>query len=223
VYYLAPTGIIETFKVVAAEDETNVDIYCDGIKESHNINEAKSVEKSYQNAYCAVHANKPVLVAQMGGIVQTESTVTGNPMMATILGANQYTNKLDSCTLNSEDSTTEYHHYFNIIVLTEYYQPDMIHLTQGGETHTLNNGEWRPIVVDNVVEAYAHQHSIKSGPYSISHDNSAAKMTVVSFGTGHEFGGYGHSAQFRITQGMLLPYVCCNIWKKIHNIINVDK
>ena len=202
VYYFASSGISD-IRVIAAEDGTNVDIHCNGIKESHTINEGKSVEKTFTSAveisYGAVHSDKPVLVAQMGTFLPS----MGDPMMAMILGANQYTNRLDSSTLNPEDSSKQYYHYINLFVLAEYYQPIKIHLTQGGETQTLNNGKWEPIITDNFVKAYALQISIKPGPYSITHDNPAAKMTVMSFGTGDEFGGYGHSMQFRVAQGML--------------------
>ena len=211
-YYFASTGFNVIIKILAAEDGTNVDIHCNGIKESHNINEGKSVEKfleSLETAYCAVHSDKPVLVAEMGAIVYNQPNFIGMPMMATVLGTNQFSNNLDSSTLNPKDSSKEYYHYINLIVLDEYYQPDMIHLTQGGETHTLNTGNWRPIAADNVVEAYGLQISIKSGPYTITHDNPVAKMTVMSFGTGEQYGGYGHSGQFRVVQGMVYVVILC--------------
>ena len=205
VFYFVTTGGISEIRVLGAEDGTNVALYCNGIRESHIINEGKTFNKMFNSraeAYCAVHSDKPVLVTQQGAIVYTESTFIGDPMLVTVPGTNQYTNTLYSSTLTLEDPSKKYHHYFNLIVLAEYYQPDMIHLTQGIVTHTLSTGDWRPISVDHVSEAYALQLSIIPGPYSITHDNPAAKMTFVSFGTGDVFGGYGHSAQFKVTQGM---------------------
>ena len=38
-------------------------------------------------------------------------------------------------------------------------------------------------------------------------------MTVVSFGTGDQFGGYGHSAQFSGVQGMLFAVLLMHVHK----------
>jgi len=207
VHYFANTGqCIVT--VLAAEDDTNVDIHCNGTKESYNIvKEGGSFETVfsalYDIEYCTVHSDKPVLVAQLGALDYVGPDVVGDPMMVTVLGKSQYTNKLDSSTLNPVDSSKVYHHYINLIVLAEYYQPDQIHLKQIGGIQTLDNGKWKPFQVDNVTEAYGLRLTIQHGPFTITHDDPAVKMTVVSFGTGSKYGGYGHSAQFSGVQGKL--------------------
>jgi len=207
VHYFANTGQ-SVLTVLAAKDDTNVDIHCSGTKTSYNIvKEGGSFETIfsavYDTEYCAVHSDKPVLVAHLGALEYVGSDVVGDPMMVTVLGASQYTSKLDSSTLNPVVSSKIYHHYINLLVLAEYYQPDQIHLKQKGETQTLDNGKWKPIEVDNVTEAYGLRLSIQSGPFTITHDDTAAKMTVVLFGTGDRYGGYGHSAQFSGIQGTL--------------------
>ena len=206
VHYIPPTShIFNVVKILAAEDATNVDMYCNGIKKSHTISEGKYIEKEFtidSDMHCVVFSDKPVLVAYMGANIQTTHDSTdGDPMLAIVLGTNQYSNRLDSSTLSPDDATKEYYHYISLVVLAEYYQPDVIHLTQGGETLTLDNDKWKPIVVDNIVNAYAQEMSINPGPYTIIHDNSAAKMIVMSFGVEDAFGGYGHSAQISMVQG----------------------
>ena len=207
VYYFANTGQSKV-RILAAENFTIVNMHCDGIKESYMIHEGETAFELFDYHrvdYCAVYSNKPVLVVLLGAIMKYNS---GDPMMATVLGENQYTYKIASSTLNPEDSCKIYHHYINLVVLEDYYQPDMIHLTQAGETHTLTNSDWRAITADGVNKAYAVQLSIKAGPYIITHDNTAAKMTVTSFGIGDEKGGYGHSVQqIRAVQGILLCYI----------------
>ena len=217
VHYFANTGQ-SVLTVLAAKDDTNVDIHCSGTKTSYNIiKEGGSFgtifSALYGTEYCAVHSDKPVLVAHLGALEYAGSDLVGDPMMVTVLGASQYTSKLDSSTLNPVDSSKVYHHYINLIVLAEYYQPDQIHLKQGGETQTLDNGKWKPIGVDNVTEAYGLRLSIQPGPFTITHDDTAAKMTVVSFGTGDQFGGYGHSAQFSGVQGMLFAVLLMHVHK----------
>lgn len=179
-------------RVVAADDATNVDIYCNGIKESHTIDESQIVTKSFDPSFaefCAVYSNKKVFVAQF------DIPINFNTHMMTIIpGIIHYSNKIDSSTISPLDPSETYDHLIYFIVLAEYYQPNLIYLTNGGQTQTLDAGNWRPIVVDNVIKAYSLKLSIKIGPYTISHANPAAKMMAISASYTY-FDGYGHSAK----------------------------
>ena len=85
-------------------------------------------------------------------------------------------------------------HYINIIVLAQYYQPDMIYLITRGMNKTLATCEWTPIKVNDITKAYATTvNDISLGMGQIIHTNKAALMSAVVFGFGKR-GGYGTAA-----------------------------
>ena len=69
-YYVAPlsTRNFYSIKVLAAHDNTNVTMYCNGTAQSYSLNEKGHTTRNFDNQeYCAIHANKEVLVAQFSG------------------------------------------------------------------------------------------------------------------------------------------------------------
>ena len=131
IYYTAPlaTRTSYTIKVLAAYNSTVVDIYCDNTVESYSISEGESFTKALSlQEYCAINSSKVVLVVQLSHGRDDNRDGNGDPMMTLVPAINQYSNKFKFSKLQGRSGFT---HHVNIIVLTQYYQPDMIYLISG--------------------------------------------------------------------------------------------
>ena len=118
---------------------------------------------------------------------QNDDNVSGDPMMVTIPASIYYTNKFLFSTIHYPN----YAHYVNIIVLAQYYQPDMIYLISEGVNKSLDTQEWVPVKVNNVTEAYAAMVNVTEGVVEIIHTNTSALMTAIVYGFARYL-GYGH-------------------------------
>ena len=191
VYYTAPLAnkTSYTIKVLAAYNLTTVNIYCNNTMESYGINEGETLNKRMQiKQYCAIHSNKKVLVVQLshGG---SEDNTYGDPMMTLVPATNNYLNKFDFSTIRN---TLKLHvHYVNIIVMEQYYQPNMIYLIAGGVNRSLATQQWVPIQVNNTIEAYATQVIIPEGVAQVFHTDPSAQMMTIVYGFARH-DGYGH-------------------------------
>ena len=195
VYYTAPLSIRRsyTIKVLAANNSTSIDIFCNGTKEPYTINEGKAINKTLTHQeYCAVSSNKPILVAQFshGNVDDNDGDSVGDPMMLLVPGINIYSNKFSTSTIRTPHlrSTS---HYLNIIVLAQYYQPDKIYLISGGVNKSLDTQEWVPVKVNNVIEAYAAKVNIPEDVVEVIHTDTSVLMTVALYGFASNR-GYGH-------------------------------
>ena len=197
-YYTAPLAnrTSYTIKILAAYNSTTVNIYCNNTVESYAINEGEFHNKTMQiKQYCAVRSNKEVLVVQFshGG---DEDNNYGDPMMTLVPATNKYLNKFDFSTIRNP--FRQFVHYVNIIVMEQYYQPNMIYLIAGGVNRSLATQQWVPIQVNNTIEAYATQVTIPEGVAQVFHTNSSAQMMTIVYGfSRHD--GYGHIG------GMYIP------------------
>ena len=190
VYYTVPfaTKKVYTIKVLAVHNHTVVLISCNNYNISVIINEGKFVSLTLQE-YCAIHSDKEVLVGQFnhaGGI--------GDPMMIVLPATIHYTDSFDVSTIRNP-SRSGYMHYVNIIVLSQYYQPHMIHMIENGVNKSLAVEKWIPITANNITEAYATQVRVQEGVVKISHENPEALMTTTVYGFA-SIEGYGHSGSF---------------------------
>ena len=202
VYYFAPLAsrTSYTIKIIAAYDSTLVDIYCNDSVETYYMNARGFTMLTYSNQeFCGVFANKEVLVAQFSHSYQTDSR--GDAMMTLIPPTTHYTDNIISSTFQTSVRSSSYNHYINIIVLTSYYQPEMISVTTaGGTTQSLNSQIWVPITVNNATVAYVAQVNISHDVFKVTHSNPSALMTVVVYGFGiytetevpNFAEGYGH-------------------------------
>jgi len=191
VHYIAPLATRQsyTIKALAAYDSTNINIYCNNsLKFSHTANEGNYFDIKLQE-YCALISNKEILVVQFGH-GQLDDNVNGDPMMTLLPATTQYTYNFKFSTLYNPQRP-QYKHYVNIIVLAQYYQPDMMYLRIGGVTRSLNTQECIPIKVNNNIKAYAAQVNIPEGVAEVFHTNTAALLTTVVYGFGSGE-GYGH-------------------------------
>ena len=208
-YYTAPLATRKsyTIKVLAAYNSTVVDIYCNNTRESYNISEGESVNKTLSlKEYCAINSSKEVLVAQFSHGASDDNerfsiNTNGDPMMSLVQATYQYSNKLQFPTLQDQPSPlifkSGYTHYINIIVLAQYYQPDMIYLISGGVNKSLDTHQWVPVMVNNVTEAYSVQVMISEGVAEVAHVNGLALIGVIEYGFAETM-GYGHPV---ISQG----------------------
>ena len=204
IYYTAPlaTRRSYTIKILAAYNSTVVDIYCNNTRESHKISEGESVSKTLSlQQYCAINSSKEVLVVQLshGRDDDKRGERNGDPMMTLVPAANQYANIFQFSTLQGQSG---YKHYINIIVLSQYYQPDMIYLISGGVNRSLDTYQWVPIMVNNVTEAYSVQVMISEVVDEIIHINTSAMINAVVYGFANNQ-GYGHPAGDHRIKGIL--------------------
>jgi len=219
VHYTAPLAIstYHTLKILAAYDSTTISVYCDNVLRSQSvINEGKFATLQQQKGYCAIHSTKEILLAQIShahgyyrSVYQRYSRYrqvyeyTDDDPMLTIVPATVHYNseiKLSTIELSS------YTNYMNIIVVAEYYQPDMIYWTASGVHKTLQS--WSPIKYNDEVEAYSATISVPKGAVKVAHTNISvvASMAVVVYGA-HGAPTYGHSSGFNILKyfpGMLI-------------------
>ena len=214
VHYLSPVTHYNgnsILRVVAAYDSTTVDIYCNGnTKISDIINEGKPLTKLVtSHVFCAIHSTKEVLVAQF-----FKGNTSNGSFFTLVPGVNHYFSDPLTSTNYDSDFYWTYEHSFILIVLAEYYKPEIIHLTTGGITRTLNADGWASIKVNNVTEAYALQYFVKSGPFTIKHDNPAALMTVLIFGMSYN-DGYSHCEGFNL---QIFPGTQFHIILKFYNM-----
>ena len=176
-------------KILSSHNLAEIDIRCNNVKESHILNEGQSYTKTLsKQEYCVIQSNKPVLVAQFSRGVDEDSF--GDPMMTIIPDVLQFTNKFTTTTIRNT-TLSDYKHYVNIIVLAEYYQPNMIHLRSGGRNISLDAQRWVPIKVEHTVEAYAAQVTLSEGVAEIIHANDDALMSISTYGFANQ-GSYGH-------------------------------
>ena len=120
----------------------------------------------------------------------------GDPMMIVLPATIHYSNYFYVPTIRNP-SRSGYIHYVNIIVLSQYYQPSMIHMIEKGVNKSLVVEKWISITANNITEAYATQVKVQEGAVKIFHSNSEALMTTTVYGFA-SFEGYGHSGSLNI-------------------------
>ena len=196
VYYVAPlaTRSRSTIKVLAAYDSTNVDMYCNNAKASYIINQGRFIESIIGQENCAIYASNEVIIAQFGHGVGDDGN--GDPMMMLVPPTAQYFNGLVISTIYDPS----WSHYLDIIVLVQYYQPDMMYLIADGVNKSLSTQQWMSITVNGVIEAYTTQVNIQEGIVKILHTNAKALMTTMVYGFSHAE-GYGHPGGFHDIAG----------------------
>ena len=179
-------------KILAA-NECILSIYCNSyINNTISLESGKSVIKFLlKNETCEIQSSSKLLVVQFSFGFRYRGSV-----MTLVPPTKHYLNNMTFSTYFSGFDYSYYWpevHFINIIVLAQYYQPDMIYLVTKGTNKTLATQEWTPIKVDNTTKAYATSVNISLGMGQIIHTNKAALMSAIVCGFGI-FGGYGTSA-----------------------------
>ena len=205
VFYTMPLATRRYYiiKIIASHHSTQIDFYCNNFRASYTINEGQYSSRTLsQGEYCVIYSNKPVLVTQLSRGGYDERDYIGDPMMMIIPDVLQFSNRFPVTTIRNP-SRSGYRHYINIIVLAQYYQPDMIHLISGGRNVSLNTQEWVPIKVGHTTEAYATQVTISEGVAEIIHANMDGLMTVTTYGV-TTYESYGHPGRLDYATGLLM-------------------
>ena len=192
VYYIAPfaTRTSYTITILAAYSITDVSISCENFKNFVVIKEGEFVTLTLEE-HCAIHSNNEILVGQF-----SHAGGTGDPMMIILPATIHYADKFDVSTIRNP-SRSDYIHYVNIIVMSQFYQPEMIYMIENGINKSLSVEKWIPIKVNNITEAYAVQVKVQKGTIKIIHNNSEALMSLTVYGFA-SIEGYGHSGSLSI-------------------------
>ena len=103
IYYTAPlaTRMSYTIKVVAANNLTIVDIYCNDTRRSYALSEGTHINISLSlQEYCVVSSNKKILVALFshGRDDDNDGDGYGDPMMIVVPSIDQYSNDFSTST-----------------------------------------------------------------------------------------------------------------------------
>jgi len=199
IFYTMPlaTRFSYTIKILASLNFTNVEIFCNGSIESISLNEGQHYNKTLsRQERCAIHSNQPILVVQFSHSGGEEGDGHGDPMMMIIPATFQFTNSFSVSTIRNP-SQSDYQHHINIIVIAQYYQPDMIYLILRGRNTSLNTQEWVPIRVDGATEAYSTHVTISEGVAKIFHTDSMALMAVNIYGFAN-IDSYGHPGKLKL-------------------------
>ena len=213
VFYTMPLATRSAYdiRILASHDSTYVVIYCSNLKEFYTINEGQYYSKRLSQEYCVVHSNKPVLVAQFSHGGYEERDYIGDPMMMIVPDTLQYSNKFYISTIRNT-TRSDYKHYVNLVLLAQYYRPDMIHLISGGTDVLLNDArEWVPIRVNNIIEAYSTELIISEGAAEIIHTNKDALMALNVYGSAR-LESYGHPGRLHHSNEILCKYIGSSIF-----------
>ena len=208
-YYVAPLASRKsyTLKIIAAQNDTNLQLVCNGTQRNFKIDEGKILQQVYSNQeYCAIHSDKKISVVQLSHGAREDNA--GDPMMTLIPAVNDFSSKIVSST-NHNITYPYYAQFINVIVMAEYFQPSQIYLKTSSINKSLESYNWVPITVDNTTEAYAAQVYLKATDevFQITHFNTSALMSAIIYGFLIDpyhlqtRGGYGHPAGLNFVKG----------------------
>ena len=206
VHYVMPLSKLVSasyvIKVVASK-QCVIKIYCNSSSLptfTTALYEGQFVNKTFSNnETCTVLSTAEVLVAQFSfGVLSSNGL-----MMTLVPSRKQYYNGFILSTINGSAG----HHYINIIVIAEYYQPNMIYITTAGYNRSLDKQQWVSVKVNNIIEAYATQVNITYGMSKIFHINDAAMMMIIVYGLS-SYGSYGAAISNNINKGTVILNVC---------------
>ena len=204
VYYVIPfTNPLSGYAVkVLAANECVVNVHCTSSTNFNNtstsLRRGESVfEMFLNNETCAIWSVFKILV------VQFSIGYPGGPMMTLVSSSVHYLNNITFSSFIFSDIHDDiyydddclWNHCINIIVLAQYYQPDMICMVTEGMNKSLDTQEWMPIKINNITEAYGTTiDNISSvGMGEIIHADKTARMSVIVYGFTCN-GGYGTTA-----------------------------
>ena len=180
-YYIAPFLNKKSYalRIIATYDGTIVEVTCNGIQKHVQIDDSESFQQIYSNQdHCAIHSSKKISVVQSSYGAGEDDV--GDPIRTFVPAVNDYSNEI-SISHTKDHSYKQY--VTNILVISEYYQPELIYLNVGGINQTLEYHDWVPIVVDNVTEAYATQVYLDAEVemFQIGHVDDAALLSAVTY------------------------------------------
>ena len=167
------------------------------------LHEGQFVNKTFSNnETCTILSTAEVLVAQF-----SSSILGSNGLMMTLVpSTKQYYSNFILSTIqfnNSSANGSAGHHFVNIIVTADYYQPNMIYLTTAEYNRSLETQHWVPIKFNNLIEAYGTQINVTYGVSKFFHINEAAMMIIMTYGLS-SYGIYGTATSNSINKGVVM-------------------
>ena len=214
-YYVAPLASRKsyTLKIIAAQNDTILQLVCNGTQRNFKVDEGKILQQVYNNQeHCAVYSNKKISVVQLSHGAREDNA--GDPMMTLIPAVNDFSNKIVSST-NHNITHPYYAQFINVIVMAKYFQPSQMYLKTSSINKSLESYNWVPITVDNTTEAYAAQVYLETTDevFQITHFNTSALMSAIIYGFLIDpyhlksRGGYGHPAGLNFYKRILGKFV----------------
>ena len=189
----------DVFRVVAAEDNTMVNISCTlhngtkGSADTYSLNESSFVDVHISSTdYCWMEADKRILLLQFA-VGQSADNVPSDPFMALVPAVSHYTNSFTLPVVQS--SMINFTHYLNIIIPTEHYQPDQIFLD--GQSLQSLALEFVAVVHNGQTMAYGGQLEVNATTHTLIHGNSRGVFGVISYGFARHV-SYGHIGGMRL-------------------------
>ena len=188
VHYVAPLATRRTYtlKLLSTYDGTRIVVYCNNsVQYSSTFGEQRHTYITLDNQqYCAVHSSNDIMVAQFSGYDGED------PSMGLVFATNNYASRFQFPVSRFLYAVSSQYtpSFINIIVMAQYYQPDKIYLVTDGNKKSLSTQIWTPIIVENVVEAYATKVPVLPGVVEVIHANEAALMTTMIYGIDQRMG-----------------------------------
>ena len=177
-------------KVLAAS-ECVLNVYC------NNYMSLNTSLKSGKGVLLMLLSNKTCTVLSSSKILVVRFSANRDYMIMILVPPTMhYFNKISFFTFISGIDYEDYERYslevhYVIIVLAQYYQPDMIYLVTKIMNQSLANQEWTPIEINNITEAYGTTISgVSLGVGQIFHANKDALISVMIYEFSRR-GGFG--------------------------------
>ena len=207
IFLTAPSPDRETgdfLKIVASQEDTAVNITCvhqAALVDSHLApNFTITLEgagnswnfTTFATVYCSIEADKPILVIQFG---VGDANIGVNTYMTLIPAVSQYRNDIQFSVVSMPELASS--HWVNIFVTPTYFQP--ANITVDGLQGYLE--EWVAIYDSTgVVCGYAKRTQLpETHSHLIKHDNPAASLGVVVYGSVGARAYYGYPGGLRLS------------------------
>ncbi len=189
------------FRIMAAEDSTDVHINCtrsdgsSGYSTVVNLNAKEYFANSIPSTdFCWIEGSNRILVLQFS-VGQSADGVPSDPFMAMVPPVDQYSNSYTLATVPSV--VQQYTHHMNIFIPAAFYQPDQIFLN--GQALNQTGLQITSIRRFGTTQAYAARTTVPEGVQTLYHTNRLAQLGVLMYGFGG-FNSYGYPGGLRLQQ-----------------------
>ena len=140
--------------------------------------------KSGKSILLMLPSNETCTVVSSFKILVVQFSFEDSMIMTLIPPTKHYLNKITFYTFLSGYKYKKFERFIHyiIIVLAQYYQPDMIYMVTRGTNKSLATQEWTEIKINNITEAYGTTiNNISLGTGQIIHTNEDALMSVMVY------------------------------------------
>ena len=189
----------DSFKVVAGEDFTTVQIECtqsdgqSGYSASFILQEGGFRDIDIPSTdYCWIEGDKRIILLQFS-VGQHVDGVPSDPFMAMIPPVDQYSNGYTLATV--PDGVQNYNHFMNLYIPKDFFKPREIFLNEQSLEEI--NVNFTAIQFLGVTEVYGAQVEIIGEVQTLRHVNQFASIGVLIYGFSY-FTSYGYSGGLKL-------------------------